>query len=33
MEELTHAARSVRILADAIERNPEILLQGKSLNE
>jgi paraquat-inducible protein B len=33
MEELTRAARSVRILADAIERNPEILIQGKSLNE
>lgn len=33
MEELTRAARSVRILADAIERNPEILLQGKSPNE
>lgn len=30
MQELTRAARSIRVLADYIERNPDALLRGKS---
>ena len=30
MQELTRAARSIRVLADYLERNPDALLYGKS---
>jgi paraquat-inducible protein B len=30
MQELTRAARSIRVFADYLERHPEALLRGKS---
>ena len=33
LEELTQAARSIRVLADYLEENPEALLRGKSGNQ
>ena len=33
LQELTEAARSIRLLADYLEENPEALIQGKSGNQ
>ena len=32
MQELSSAARSVRIMADYLERHPEALIRGKGVN-
>jgi paraquat-inducible protein B len=31
MQDVSNAARSVRVLADSIERNPSVLVRGKAV--